>query len=131
MNRKIKVAFTVWENRISPVFDSARMLLIAEIENAVIVAKHYEPFHFRLPFYRAMKLFDLEVTVLICGAISQLYANIIESYGIGIIPFVAGEANEILDAYLKHMPLSPDFQMPGCRNRRRRRFKRRIWFQKI
>lgn len=127
----MKVALTVWENRISPVFDSARMLLIVEIGNAMIVGKRYEPFQPDLPVYRAAKLFELGVTVLICGAVSQLFANMIEAWGIRMIPFVAGEANEILDAYLKQMPVSRIFRMPGCRNRRRNRFKRRMRFQKI
>jgi hypothetical protein len=29
----MKMALTVWENRISPVFDAARMLLVVEIDN--------------------------------------------------------------------------------------------------
>jgi hypothetical protein len=41
----MKVAFTAWEDRISPVFDSARKLLIADIENERIVGRQYEPFN--------------------------------------------------------------------------------------
>ena len=40
----MKVALTAWGDRISPVFDSAHTLLIAEIKNKQIISKHYESF---------------------------------------------------------------------------------------
>ena len=89
----MKVALTVWENRISPVFDSARMILVVEVESGAVVSRHYEPFGSERSFYRATKLSKLEVNVLICGAISQFYANMIEAYGIQVIPFIAGDVN--------------------------------------
>ncbi len=115
----MKVALTVWENRISPVFDSAHMLLIANIENKMVTSRHYEPFYPKLPLRRAAKLSDLGVRALICGAVSQPFANMIEAYGIELIPFVAGDVNQVLDAYLKDILSTPNFRMPGCEARRR------------
>ncbi len=121
--RKVKVALTVWKNRISPVFDSAGLLLVAEIEKGSVVSRYYEPLNAELPFSRVSKLSKLGVEILICGAISQFFASIIGARGIRVIPFIAGDVNQVLDAYLKGSLLMPSFQMPGCGMRRRKRFR--------
>lgn len=95
----MKVALTVWENRISPMFDVARMLLVADIEDQKVVNPHYEPFLPAETTAKAKVMSDLGVDVLICGGISNFFANMVEAYGIRIIPFIAGEAKQILNAY--------------------------------
>ena len=119
----MNVALTVWENRISPLFDSTRMLLIVNIRKRNVIGKHLEIFPYESPLSRAAKLADLDVTVLICGAISNLFANPIEIYGIRIIPFVAGAVDEVLDAYLMGALSSPKFRMPGCKSKGESAFK--------
>jgi predicted Fe-Mo cluster-binding NifX family protein len=96
----MKLALTVWEGRISPLFDSARMLLIADIETRRITGKHFEPFDCDSPFSRAERLDDLGVNVLICNGISSAFANLIEAHRIKIVPFAAGAVDEVLEAYL-------------------------------
>jgi len=112
----MKVAFTVWENRISPVFDCAQKLFIVDIIGHSVTGKDLVPFHYESPFSRATRLSDLGVKVLICGAVSDSFANMIETYGIRIIPFVAGAVEEVLDAYLMGTLSSSKFRMPGCRS---------------
>ncbi|MBN2467688.1 MAG: NifB/NifX family molybdenum-iron cluster-binding protein [Deltaproteobacteria bacterium] len=119
----MKVALTVWENRISPVLDSASMLVVIDIRKGMIVNKHYVPFYVELPHARAALLADLGVRVLICGAMSQLYENLIQAYGIQIISFVTGDIENVLDAYLKGTLSRRTFQMPGIQPMRRRRFR--------
>ena len=109
----MKVALTIWEGRISPVFDSARMLLIVDIENRTVTGKHYEPFHSVWPSYRGARLFDLGINVLICGAVSHFFATMVEVYDIRIISFVRGDANDVLSAYLTGTLSTPQFRMPG------------------
>ncbi|MEJ2657878.1 MAG: NifB/NifX family molybdenum-iron cluster-binding protein [Desulfobacterales bacterium] len=116
----MKMALTVWENRISPVFDAARMLLVVEIENTKIISRHYEPFHPELPTRLVVRLAQLNVAVLICGAISEMPANILEANGIKLIPFITGDAGEVIDAYVKEVPFMPAFLMPGCSHKRHR-----------
>ena len=110
----MKVALTVWENRISPVFDCAQVLLVVDINDRMATGRRFEPFRYESPFSRAAKLSDLKIEVLICGAVSDLFANMIETYGIRIIPFVAGAVDEVLDAYLTGDISSSKFKMPGC-----------------
>ncbi len=110
----MKLALTVWENRISPVFDCAQTLLVVDVDGDMATGNHFEPFRYESPFARATKLNELGVKVLICGAVSDSFANIIETYGIRIMPFVAGAVDEVLDAYLAGGLYDTKFRMPGC-----------------
>ncbi len=106
----MKVAVTVWKDRISPLFDATRMLLIAEFEGGTIIRKYREDFDCDSPFSRAEKLDDLGVTVLICGGISDGFARLIEARHIEIIPFAAGTADEALEAFIAHRSLDNKFR---------------------
>lgn len=110
----MKMAMTVWKNRISPVFDAAHMLLVVEIENDKIINRHYETFYPEWPSRLANRLTDMDVSVLICGAISELPANIIEENGVKLIPFITGDIRQVIDACAKKIPIMPTFLMPGC-----------------
>ncbi|MBC2711820.1 MAG: NifB/NifX family molybdenum-iron cluster-binding protein [Desulfosarcina sp.] len=110
----MKVAVTVWEDRISPVFDSARRLLIVEIENARITDRSYVIFDPELPSDLTKTLTALNVPVLICGAVSQVPATVIDAGGIMLIPFITGRVDCVLEAYAKGNSLEPAFVMPGC-----------------
>jgi predicted Fe-Mo cluster-binding NifX family protein len=113
----MKVVLTVWENRISPVADSARQLLVVDVENRTIRGRRTEPLDAESVFYRARRLSDLEVEIFICGAISDFFANLLEGYGIRLIPFICGEAEEVLDAYLEDSLPCQRFMMTGCQHR--------------
>jgi len=120
----MKTALTIWGNRISPVFDSANTLLIVEIKSKQVCSRRYEPFYPDFPSRLAERLADLDIEVLICGAISELPANIIESAGVKLIPFITGSADEVLDAYARGATSVYTFLMPGCRCRGRERARR-------
>ena len=110
----MKVALTVWEDRISPVADSARQLLVADIRDQTIGDRQLEHFDIESPFYRAKKLAELEVKTFICGAISDFYANLVEGYEISLIPFIRGNVDDVLDAYLEKSLSDQKFRMTGC-----------------
>ncbi len=95
------VALTVWEGRISPLFDATRMLLVAGIKDCKVTESHYELLECDSALSRAERLNDLGVDVLICGGISEAFANLIEAKGIKLIPFSSGDVDEVLDDYLK------------------------------
>lgn len=110
----MRVAMTVWGDRISPVLDSARTLLVAEIAGGQVVDR-------RLEFFEAGFLPQLiqlirqhGVEVLICGAVSMELANCIETCNVEIIPFLAGDAELILETFARGQSIAV-FAMPGCR----------------
>lgn len=110
----MNIALTVWGNRISPVFDAAQTLLVVKIKNNKIIQKSYESFDsdtIHLPD----NLKKMDISVLICGAISKVPANIIASSKIKLIAFVTGNAAQVLNLYLNNNPVPPSYFMPGCR----------------
>jgi hypothetical protein len=110
----VRVALTIWEDRVSPVADSARQLLLVDIGNISILERHYERFQQESPLYRARRLSDLNARIFICGAISDFYRSLIEGYGIRIIPFIRGKTDDVLQAYLAQSLSDPRFMMVGC-----------------
>jgi len=121
----MNIAITVWNNRISPVFDSAQELLVAKTQEAEIVDAVIR--EFKTAFFNQFidLLKELEVHVLICGALCEGPASMLEHHGIEVISFMTGEAENILEDYLKGEDMTR-FLMPGCgqneccRTRRRR-----------
>jgi predicted Fe-Mo cluster-binding NifX family protein len=113
----MNVAITVWGNRISPVFDSAQTLLVAEIREDQVVDRKIQMFQATM-FNRFLRLLEeLDVRVLICGALCEGPARILESRDIEVIPFLAGEVEKILECYVQEKDLN-EFAMPGCRHGR-------------
>ncbi len=109
----MNVAITVWGNRISPVFDSAQTLLVAKIREDQVVDRKIQPFQ-ATKFASCLSLLrELEIRVLICGALCEGPVRMLEAHDIEVIPFVTGEAEEILECYVQGKDLA-EFAMPGC-----------------
>lgn len=111
------VGVTIWGKRISPVFDSSHMLLVAEISDGELISRRFEPFEPAVPFLLSDKLTELKIDVMICGAISMEPANTIEAAEIKLIPFIAGDAETVLATFMKGETLSAKYSMPGCGRR--------------
>jgi predicted Fe-Mo cluster-binding NifX family protein len=115
----MRVAFAVWKGRISPVFDVSRQILILSVENGSIAGTHCETFANDDPVYRASRLAELDISTLICGAVSRPLADMLAAQGIQTIPFTAGETDAVIAAYLADALPNPGMSMPGCGTRRR------------
>ena len=116
----MKLALAVWNGRISPVFDTSRQLLVIDAEKGKIVSRRDQEIETDDPFQKAARLAEFGVENLVCGAVSRSLAQMIEDRGIEMIPFVAGEVEEIITAFLAGSLPSPDMAMPGCCGRRMR-----------
>ena len=113
----MKVAMTIWGNRISPVFDSAQTIVLAEIEQGTVVSEKRE-FLPRLVASRLARMVtETGIDTLVCGAISEHPARIIQQSGIELLSFVGGNADQFLAAYAAGEPLD-SFMMPGCESQR-------------
>ena len=118
----MKVALTVWNGRISPVFDVSRKVLILDVAHGAVTGQREEPLEGIDPVQKARKLVEWEVRKLICGAISRPLAGLFATYGIRTIPFIAGDAEEVIKAYLARKLPNPSMAMPGCCGGGRRRY---------
>ena len=117
----MKAAFAHWDNRIAPVFDIAQLIHVAEARSGRIVGETEEVLANDLPLHKAIRLAELGVGTLVCGAISRPLHAMVAAYGIRVIPFVAGDLGEVIQAWLSGGLKGDAFAMPGCCGRRRRR----------
>lgn len=106
-------AFTIWNGRIAPVFDVAGQVLLVDD-----TAGHNEPACVQLPQGSAEdKLFFLQqhqVQVVICGAMTRYTSRFAQGMGIEVLPFIAGDQQEIITTWLSGNLLDNKFSMPGC-----------------
>lgn len=106
--------------RVSPLFDVARTVLLADIEGGEFKNRSSCDLRPGPPLQRAVLLRNLGVNTLVCGGISTAYAMLVQAQGIRLVPWVAGEVEEVLQAYVAGRLARPEFMMPGCCHRRRR-----------
>lgn len=109
----MRVAVSVWENRISPVFDVSRNILILEMKNGTLAGQIVEHFTDDDPIHKLHRLRSLQVKTLICGAISRSVADMLIAGGIQTIPFISGEKEDVIAAYLAGELPGVRFSMPG------------------
>jgi predicted Fe-Mo cluster-binding NifX family protein len=118
----MRVAIAVWNDRISPVFDTSSRLVLVDVEQGTEQSRRIvEVGADSFPTQRARWLMELEVNVLICGAISRVLAELVSASGVVVIPWVSGPAEEVLRAYLRKRLSDSRWRMPGCRGRWRHR----------
>jgi predicted Fe-Mo cluster-binding NifX family protein len=119
----MKAAFSIWDDRIAPVFDVARQILLVEAKSGHIISETEESLADTVPMRKVLWLAEMGANILVCGAISLPLREMIAAYGIKVIPFVAGELGEIKCAWLSGGGDIRRFTMPGCcaRGQQRRR----------
>ena len=118
----MKIALTVWNGRIAPVFDVAGTVRLVELDGKTIT----EDRMVNLPqssgmMSRVAALVEQKINVLVCGAVSRPVHRMLAASGIEIHSFVSGEASEVLEALIDGRLEETTFSMPGCgmgRNRR-------------
>lgn len=119
----MKTAFAYWDDRIAPVFDTARQINIVEAESGNIISESQETIPEELPVRKALRLAELGINCLVCGAISRQLSRLVTAYGIQVVPFVAGDLREVITAWLDGSLGREGFAMPGCFGPVRRRFR--------
>jgi len=104
--------------------DTASRLLVVETEAGRVIKREY----FVLPDLRLSSLtefvVDLGIDTLICGAISRPLFSRLLSSKVGIYPWITGEVEDVLKAYLDNELSDERFLAPGfgrCRKGRERR----------
>jgi len=110
----MKIGLTVWEDKISPVFDSSSRLMIVDLNEGNTGNIKYEAFDSSQLSLFIGQLNLLDVYSLICGAISEFPWKILTNSDIKVFPFIAGDAMDLVDAIAKGDAIIPKFLMPGC-----------------
>jgi len=125
MQRPVKttLAIPVWDDQVSTTFDFARKLLIVEANGEREVSRKEVALGDEPVERKARRIRDLAVQVVLCGAISQPLARAVSQAGVEVIPYVAGQVDNVLAAYLCGQLAQPRFLQPGCRPGARSRWR--------
>lgn len=115
-----RIAISLWNKRIAPVFDVARHLWIIEADEGAIVAQSERRFATDDTHERVLRLATLQVEHLICGAITRSSCDALTERGIKVISFVAGGLEQVIQAWLSDSIKDGHLAMPGCRRGNRR-----------
>ena len=121
----MKIAVPIWDDRVSSAFDFAHRLLLVDIEHGRETGRTEISLLPESVPEKANRLKTLGAEVLICGAISRSLASQVGASGIKVLPYVVGQVDEILKAYLTGELMQPQFALPGCWPGARKGFRRR------
>ena len=110
----MNIAITIWGNRISPVFDASRALLVAKVKDGQVVEQKVIMFN-GLHFDWVEKVLRQHaINVRFGGAICEIGIERLETLGIEVKPFVTGKVNTVLRQFTMNGEVN-EFAMPGCR----------------
>jgi predicted Fe-Mo cluster-binding NifX family protein len=116
----MKIAIPVHQGRIAPVFDTCRRILVFSrgVEDEVPTVP--EDWCAETPRRRPVRLKEMGIEALLCGAISSGMEDQIHRLGIMVVAWLAGEPETVLRAFREGVVLNPEHAMPGvviCRKR--------------
>ena len=109
----MRIAIPTWKGRVAPLFDTASRLLVAEVDEGGEYSRFETDISEHFLHSKVMRLRELGIDTLICGAISEQGARMITTTGIKLIPWISGQVEEILHAFLRRNLLRTQFLMPG------------------
>ena len=110
----MKVAIPQWRDRVSPVFDVARTVVLFDIADGRELGHKVVSLSADDLFQRAEQLHRLGAQVLICGAISRSLETALVSTGILVVPYICGPVEVVLHAFLDDRLQDEAYLMPGC-----------------
>ena len=116
----MRIAIPVWDDKISPVLDTASKLLVVEMDGQKEASRFEIYLDERELTRRCVRIRGMEVDILICGAVSRPFWSMLAASGIRIIQDIAGHPEDVLEAYLKGYLFHSGFLMPGCKGHRQR-----------
>lgn len=111
----MRVAISIWEDRISPVLDTASKLLIIDKDNQKESSRFETNLLEQDMSQRCSFIRGLDLDVLICGAVSRQLSGMLKRSGIKIISGISGPAEAVIEAYLQGALLHSGFFMPGSK----------------
>ena len=126
----MRIAIPIWDDKISPVLDTASRFLIVDVEDQKEASRFETILDEQDLVRRCLRIRGMEVDTLICGAVSRPFFRMLMTPDIEIIPEISGHVEDVLKAYLQGNLFHPKFLMPGCRRNRQRQRKELRSFKK-
>lgn len=114
----MRIAVPVWEDKISPVLDTASRLLVIDTQDERETGRFETLLEEPALSRRCGRIKALAVDVLICGAVSRQFLHMLKASDVRVIAGIAGPLEEVLDAYWQKQLRGSKFLMPGCKENR-------------
>lgn len=114
----MKIVIPVLRNRVSPVFDWSRNLLLIDIQSGREMSRQEIAIAEPNQGKQVCKLVELGANLLVCSGISKELMSLIKARSIGVISGVSGDIDDVLRAICMKKLSHPRFMMPGCAGRR-------------
>jgi len=108
------VGISVWEQRVSPLLDSATQLLVVRLRDAAPAQLRSVELPLGSLPAKARCVRSHGVQVLVCGAVSRSLGALLAAGGVRVVGWVAGDVEEVLHALVTGRLTEPRFAMPGC-----------------
>lgn len=121
----MKAAFTTWRDRIAPVFDVAREIVLVEADSHTQVTSSLMSLPQGAVEIKVKRLREQGVNILVCGAMSRCAHELVCAEKIDVFSFVAGDTDSVIQAWLEGCLEQKAFSMPGCVHGRQRRCRNR------
>lgn len=96
----VKIAVAIFGKRVSPRFDFAPRLLIADLVDSTREPPMNLDMTAWSPDERPDKLAKLGIDVLICGGIDRLSIERCRELGVDVFPWVSGAADDVIPSFL-------------------------------
>lgn len=97
------IAIPVFDTRISSRLDCSENVLVVSIDSGSIKRREIIRLLSSNPLEKVNDLIQLGVDVVICGGITDICLNKLKSSHINVIPWIRGDADEILNQFLNDM----------------------------
>lgn len=109
----MRIALPIWEDKLSPVLDTAPRLLI--VDGSIRGKRTRFEAHLSEQdlLHRAKLVARLKVDVMICGAISRPLKDMMFAKGIRVISGLSGRIEDIVEAFFDGHLDQGEFLMPG------------------
>ncbi len=114
----MRIAVPVWEDKVSPVLDTTSRLLIYEVKDSRTESCYEACLDEQAFPRRCLRIQNMGIDVLICGAVSSPFLRMLMASGIKIIDGISGNPKDVIAAYFEGTLDHTRFLMPGFKRKR-------------
>jgi len=108
-----RTAIPVFMGRVSPVLDTCTQIGILEPDRNQEIVHRTVPVKSNSIYERTDEIKKLGVGVVICGAVSDAFFNLLRENDIDLVCGITGDIEEVIDAYRNGTLTQARFRMPG------------------
>lgn len=111
----MRIVIPVWGDRISPVLDTALRLLVIDFKDYKEFNRFMSDIGEEDLSWKCHRIKGLSPDILICGAVSHFFLDMLVGSGVNVIKHISGRIEEVLEEYFKGNIYNSRFLMPGCK----------------